>query len=160
MLSVALSIYAPFILNCRSQTTTELSEGVPQITEITLERTYSGCTDCRAYRVVISNRSKTLVDSVPVHFTNLKTNETQEGKLPTSTFEQLSRLIDRQRYFELANAYGEAVMDSVTVTTSVLKNGVRKTVINRAENGPIELWGIEMAIEGAVASVNWSSATK
>lgn len=158
--SIALCLYGPILLSCRSQTTTNLSETSLQITEITLERTYSGCTDCRAYRIVISNHSTPLVDTVSVTFTNLKTNQTQEGNLPRSTFEQLSKLIERQRYFELSNAYGEAVMDSVSVTTSVSKNGVRKTVIDKAEMGPIELWGIEMAIEGAVANVNWQVATK
>lgn len=92
--------------------------------------------------------------------TDLKTNQTRQGKLHGSTFEQLCKLIDSERYFELSDAYGEGVVDGGDVTTSVLKNGARKTILNRAEKGPIGLWGIEMAIEGAVATASWESTGK
>lgn len=125
-----------------------------QVTEITLERTFSVCTDCAAYKVILSKQSRDSDKSVAVALTDLKRNQTRYGTLNESTFKQLCSLINSERYFELSDTYGEGVMDSVEVTSSVLKNGVRKTVVNRAEKGPIELWGIEMAIEGAVATAN------
>ena len=125
-----------------------------QVTEITLERTFSVCTDCPAYKVILSKQTRDSDKTVAIALTDLKKNHTRYGTLNESTFEQLCRLIDNERYFELSDTYGEGVMDSVEVTSSVLKNGVRKTIVNRAEKGPIELWGIEMAIEGAVATAN------
>jgi hypothetical protein len=130
-----------------------------QVTEITLERTFSVCTDCPAYKVVLGQQSRT-ADSIAVALTDLKTNRTRQGTLNKSTFDQLCRLIDSEHYFELSNAYGEGIVDTGDVTTSVLENGIRKTILNRGEKGPIGLWGIEMAIDGAVASATWQSVTK
>ena len=131
-----------------------------QVTEITLERTFSACTDCPAYKVILSRLPRTADSSIAVALTDLKTNRTRQGTVNESTFEQLCRLIDSEHYFELSNAYGEGILDTGDVTTSVVEKGIRKTILNRGEKGPIGLWGIEMAIDGALASATWQSVAK
>lgn len=156
----AMCLCCLFVVSCRNQTTRQSPEAPCSITEITLERTYSGCTDCRPYKIIVTNRSGNSDETVAVALTDLKTNQTRQGKLHKSTFEQLCKLIDTEHYFELSDTYGEGVVDSGDVTTSVLKNGARKTILNRAEKAPIGLWGIEMAIDGAIATVSWQSTGK
>jgi hypothetical protein len=162
-LGVLLSLSGFLMIACGNRIATKSPDtssvgtaqaGSDQITEITLERTFSVCTDCPAYKIILTKESANSDKSIVVVVSDLKTNLSRQGTLNEATFRQLCRLIDRERYFELSDAYGEGVMDSVEVTSSVLKNGVRKTIVNRAEKGPIELWGIEMAIEGAVASAS------
>ena len=45
--------------------------------------------------------------------------------------------------------------DAETVITSVVHNGERKTIVNYGNQGPVELYGIEMAIDGVAAQIKW-----
>ena len=79
----------------------------------------------------------------------------REGKLESFYFHRLAILLESQAYFKLKESYGAGIIDTLKVKTSVVRNGRRKAVLNNAQEGPIELWGIEMAIDGAMARARW-----
>ncbi|MBA3440270.1 MAG: hypothetical protein H0T92_10425 [Pyrinomonadaceae bacterium] len=75
---------------------------------------------------------------------------------PGFQFVSLARLIAAQRYLKMDDLYATpGAIDTTTVITSVVHNGERKTIVNRDSLGPIELYGIEMAIDAVAAQTKW-----
>lgn len=118
-----------------------LSKDKDQITEVTLERT--ACFgSCPAYKVTlrrdgtISYNGRRFVELEGVY----------EGKV--YGFDRLAQLIISSGYFNLKNGYTINATDLPSAITSVVRSGQRKTITNYGDRGPVELWGIEMAIDG------------
>jgi len=63
-------------------------------------------------------------------------------------FDRLAQLILAQKYFDMKDDYFRPITDMPSAITSVVRGGTRKTITDYAETGPIELWGIEMTIDG------------
>jgi hypothetical protein len=118
-----------------------LSNDKDQITEVTLERT--ACYgSCPIYKVTL--RRDGTISYKGEEFVELK--GAYEGKV--YGFERLAQLILSNGYFSLKNNYTINATDLPSTITTVVSGGKRKTVTNYGDTGPIELWGIEMAIDG------------
>jgi len=70
-------------------------------------------------------------------------------------FIRLAKLIASQGYLEMNDRYTVLVTDADTVITSIVHNGKRKTIVNYGNQAPIELYGIERAIDGVAAQIKW-----
>jgi hypothetical protein len=128
-----------------------LSADKDQITEVTLERT-SCFGACPMYKVTlrrdgtISYNGRRFVELEGVY----------EGKV--YGFDRLAQLIIASGYFNLKDGYALNATDLPSANTSVVRNGKRKTVTNYGDAGPVELWGIEMAIDGMLKSARLEKA--
>jgi hypothetical protein len=82
------------------------------------------------------------------------------ASIPVEDFALLARLVNEQHYFTFLTTYGEPGTHFGPVTTSVLRNGVRKTVVDHGYNrpqGPLPLQWIEAAIEVVLRRAeNWT----
>jgi hypothetical protein len=118
-----------------------VSKDVDQITEVTLERT--ACYgSCPIYKVTL--RRDGTISYKGREFVELKGS--YEGKV--YGFDRLAQLILSSGYFNLKDRYTINATDLPSTITSVVREGKRKTVTNYGDRGPVELWGIEMAIDG------------
>jgi len=70
----------------------------------------------------------------------------------TYGFDRLAQLISSQGYFSWKDDYSIPATDLPSAITSVVRGGKRKTITNYGDAGPVELWGIEMAIDGMLKS--------
>jgi hypothetical protein len=112
-----------------------------QITEVTLERT--ACFGyCPIYKVTL--RRDGTISYNGKEYVQLK--GAYEGKV--YGFDRLAELILANGYFKLKDSYTFAATDLPSAITTVVANGKRKTITNYGDFGPVELWGIEMAIDG------------
>ncbi|WP_422927931.1 DUF6438 domain-containing protein [Singulisphaera sp. PoT] len=81
-----------------------------------------------------------------------------KGIFGEANFDRLSKLIVAQRFFDLKPRYHRGVTDLPSVIVTV-KRGDKVTEVNdNGHAGPLELWGIEMAITGVLAEVAWEKA--
>ena len=118
-----------------------LSQDKGQITEVTLERT--ACFgSCPIYKVTL--RADGTISYNGKRFVELK--GAYEGKV--YGFDRLAELILARGYFNLKDNYTINATDLPSTITSVVRGGKRKTITNYGDTGPVELWGIEMAIDG------------
>lgn len=121
------------------------------ISEITFERIL-GCEGrCPLYKVVL--RKDGTASYVGTDHAERK------GRYHASNidyyFIQLSKLIENNRYLSLQDSYGPEGKDEGIVITSVAINDTRKTIEDHGSRGPIELWAIEMSIEGSLSEIQW-----
>ena len=130
--------------------------GGEQITEVTLERTACFGT-CPIYTITL--RRDGTATYVGRNFVERKGTYTAK----VYGFDRLAELIESRGYFNLKDSYTVRVTDLPSTVTSVVRAGRRKTIRNYGNSGPVELWGIEKAIDGMVANTKWekvSDATK
>jgi len=127
------------------------------ITEITLER--KGCFHgtCPVYGVSL-HRDGTAT------YTGRKYVERigqYRGKIYPHQFDRLAKWLELQGYFKLQKNYAEGMSDAEESITSVVRGDIRKTVYTRnTEDPPIELWGINAAIDDVVAHIQWKREQK
>jgi hypothetical protein len=118
-----------------------LSKDKDQITEVTLERT--ACFGyCPIYKVTL--RRDGTISYNGREYVDLK--GAYEGT--AYGFYRLAQLIIASGYFNLKDNYTSSATDLPSVITTVVREGKRKTITNYGDTGPVELWGIEMAIDG------------
>lgn len=128
-----------------------LSKEKDQITEVTLER--SVCFGyCPVYKVTL--RRDGTISYNGIEYVPLK--GAYEGTV--YGFERLAQLIIARGYFNLKDNYTINATDLPTTVTSVVRNGKRKTIKNYGDSGPVELWGIEMAIDGMLKGAKLEKA--
>lgn len=130
---------------------TPSSQDKNQITEITLERTTCYGT-CPNYKVTL--RSDGTITYEGRRFVEMR--GTHEGR--AYGFARLAQLITSAGYFDLKDNYSRPVTDNPSAITSVVRDGKRKTITNYADSGPVELWGIEMAIDGILKNARLEKA--
>ena len=75
-------------------------------------------------------------------------------------FGRLARLAEAQGFFEFGDSYWKSITHGASITTSVVKEGVRKSVENYAEAGPFGLWEIESVIRGVLADADWTKTER
>ena len=122
------------------------------ISEISLERT--GCFgSCPIYKAVL--RKDGTVIYIGKDFVTRK--GLWKGKLVYG-FSSLAELIYRSGFFNLRDKYEAPYTDLDTSLISVVRDDKRKTVTNYGGEAPIEVWGIEKAIEALVANVEWQKS--
>ena len=141
MVSILILISA---LACSAQTS---SQDKDRITEVTLERTSCFGT-CPDYKVTL-RRDGTIIDEGR-RFVQMM--GTYKGE--AYGFDRLAQLILAQKYFDMKDDYSRPITDMPSAITSVVRAGKRKTIVDYAETGPIELWSIEMAIDGILKNAH------
>jgi hypothetical protein len=128
-----------------------LSKDKDQITEVTLERT--ACFGyCPIYKVTL--RRDGTISYNGREYVELK--GAYEGKV--YGFDRLAQLILSSGYFNLKDNYSINATDLPSTITSVVRDGKRKTITNYGDSGPVELWGIEMAIDGMLKGAKLEKA--
>ena len=126
--------------------------GGEQITEITLERTACFGT-CPMYKVTL--RRDGTATYAGRRF--VERQGTYTGKV--YGFDRLAQLMDSRGFFNLKDNYSMRATDLPSAITSAVQAGKRKTIVNYGDAGPVELWGIEKAIDGMMASVKWEKVS-
>jgi hypothetical protein len=121
-----------------------------QITEITLERTMCFGT-CPAYKVILRQDGTAIY--IGKAFVERKGR--YQGTVYKYYFDRLVKLLQALNYFALKDNYSKPVTDLPTVITTVLQGDKLKNIRNYGNVGPIELWGIEMAIDAVATRVKW-----
>ncbi|HKR02541.1 MAG TPA: DUF6438 domain-containing protein [Pyrinomonadaceae bacterium] len=144
---------AAFVLACAFTAASQapMAKAQEQITEITLERT--ACFGyCPIYTVTL--RRDGTISYNGKKFVQLE--GMYEGKF--YGFERLAQLILSRGYFNLKDNYTVNATDLPSTITSVVRGGKRKTIRNYGDSGPVELWGIEMAIDGVLRGAELEKA--
>ena len=122
-----------------------------QITEVTLERT--GCFGtCPIYKVTV--RRDGTISYNGKQYVELK--GAYEGTV--YGFDRLAQLIIASGYFKLKDNYASNATDLPSAVTTVVAKGQRKTITNYGDFGPVELWGVEMAIDGMLKGARLEKA--
>lgn len=125
--------------------------GGEQISEITLER--SSCFGpCPVYKLTLRRDGTATYEGRQF----VERKGTYSGTF--YGFERLAQLIESRGYFNLKDNYTINATDLSGTVTSVVRTGRRKTITNYGDAGPVELWGIEAAIDGVVANTKWQKA--
>lgn len=127
------------VVACSAQTTK--AQDKDQITEVTFERTVCFGT-CPAYKVTLRSDGTVIYEGR--EFVQMK--GTYKGEV--YGFDRLARFIQAQGFFNLKDDYSINATDLPSAITSVVKGGKRKTIVDYGGAAPLELWGIEMAIDG------------
>lgn len=152
IISAVLFITAFAGLAQKQKSVTQDVKNQSQITEITLERTACFGT-CPIYKVTLKrDGTATYVGKQFVERTG-----TYSGKF--YGFERLAQLIESRGYFDLKDNYTINATDLPSTVTSVVRAGRRKTITNYGDTGPVELWGIEQAIDGVLANTKWEKVS-
>ena len=127
---------------------TNIAVPAAEIDEITLER-FGHRPDAPFYEVVLSKDGA-------VTYTgefNVSKIGTFKAIIEPRDFRRLEEMINRFRYFD-RNDEILVADDADDVRTTVLRSGQRKTIDDGwGSTAPVELWAIEMAIDGLVAGI-------
>ena len=140
-------------LSCSSKTPTDMKTSLAdQISEITLERWGSFGMN-PSYKVVL--RSDETVLYIGREFVDKKGKHI--GKLGKFYFNKLAKLIESEGYFKMRERYpeDEVIDDGYDARVKVKCGDKEKVVFDNAQEGPIGLWAIEMAIDAAVGRAHW-----
>jgi len=120
------------------------------VTSISLRRT--GCYGtCPVYSVELrSDGTADYLGEMFVEWQGLRL-----GRIGREEFERLASVIVRLGFFEMRARYTTSVTDAGTDITTVVRDGVTKSVSDYADSGPGELWAIAELIDSTVAEVEW-----
>ena len=120
-----------------------------RISEITLER--KGCYGgCPIYKVVFS-RDNTAT------FTGIRYVDRIGAYKSGIDFTRIAQGVNSQGFFDLRDEYAVGTFDAGVVVTTAVRQGIRKTVTTYDSAAPpLELWGINAAIDGVVWKATWA----
>jgi hypothetical protein len=126
-----------------------------QIDEIILER-FGHAPNAPFYKVVISRDGT--VTYTGEH--NVAKVGTFKSTIEREDFRRLEEMLNRFGYFQMQDSYPLAP-DAHSVKTAASGAGRRKTIQDGwGSTAPVELWAIEMAIDGLVARITDWKATR
>ena len=121
-----------------------------RITEIGLRRT--ACRgECPVYQVVI--RQDGSFDYIGEQYVERLGEHT--GRLSRQAFDKLAKAIKEAGFMDLEESYAVPLTCQATVYTTVVINGVKKTVSNYGSGGPAVLQEIEEIIDKLVLEADW-----
>ena len=123
--------------------------------QIIVKRVYSGCTHCRSREIVLRTNGLSEFENASVTETDFHTRKQRCGTLPSNYYQDLTKLIKSQGYFEMAQQYDVQWMDGTPVTSSVALR--RPIVTASAGEIPTRVWGLDDAMEDVSAHVNWDN---
>jgi hypothetical protein len=86
--------------------------------------------------------------------------EVKQGKTWPGEFEKLAWLLARNDFYRLQPHYDWNVTDAVFESIRVVKGGDLHEVVEYASGGPLDLWTIQKAIEGVVATTEWNKTAR
>lgn len=128
------------------------AEGISEIT-LERERCYGSCP---VYKVILRrDGSATYIGKENVSRIGEYRSQVYPYQPLGAEFIRLARLVASQGYLKMNDHYTALTTDSDTVITSIVHNGKRKTIVNYDNQAPIELYGIERAIDGVAAQIKW-----
>lgn len=128
------------------------AEGISEIT-LERERCYGGCP---VYKVILRrDGSATYIGKENVSRIGEYKSQVSPYQPLGAEFIRLAKLIASQAYLKMNDRYTVPTSDADTVITSIVHDGKRKTIVNYANQAPIELYGIERAIDGVAAQIKW-----
>jgi hypothetical protein len=121
-----------------------------EITEIRLERTpcFGGCP---VDQVIL--RPDGTATYIGTRF--VPKSGRYSGTFHREDFSRLARLLESQGFFDMQDRYAIGATDMPSIITGATRGGATKTVVNYGDAGPIRLWGMERAIRGVAADIEW-----
>jgi hypothetical protein len=121
-----------------------------EITEISLERTpcYGSCP---VDQVIL--RSDGTAAYIGTRF--VQKAGRYSGTFHRGDFFRLAKLLESQGFFDLQERYAIEATDLPSIITSATRGGAAKKVVNYGDAGPVILWGVERAIRGVAADIEW-----
>ncbi len=122
-----------------------------RISEIKLKRL--GCYgSCPVYEVTLRNDGTATF----IGYANVSRIGTYHASEYQFNFDKLADWIEHAGFFELENEYARGWVDAEVVSTSVVNDSIRKTVMTyNSGEPPTELWAIDAVIDGVVARIDW-----
>ena len=78
------------------------------------------------------------------------------GRVDIWSYGRLCYLLSKSQFSGLSDRYAAAWTDDRTFTVTATASGNTKTVSEYGGVGPIELWGIQEAIDSIAQGVNWT----
>ncbi|TAJ88620.1 hypothetical protein EPO44_15480 [bacterium] len=78
------------------------------------------------------------------------------GRVDIWTYARLCYLLNRSQFSVLLDRYEARWTDARTITVTATSNGKTKIVSEYGGVGPIELWGIQEAIDSVAQGINWT----
>ncbi len=128
------------------------------VTEIVLERQCFGCEG--SYKATL--RPDTSATRVFHGNARIRVPERSlAGVVESAEFERLAKLLVAEGFFELADSYRDPqVQDGQWVTTSAIRGGRLKSVVNSNRSGPASLERVEKAIEASIEKIAWQQAVQ
>ena len=123
------------------------------ITEIALERDCSGC----ATGTLVTLRRDGTATRHDTGKARFRTEDrTFTGSVERADFERLASLLISSGFFDLQDEYRDPELaDGEWITTSAIRDGSARSVLDSNGAGPPALKAIEEAIEGVRASIAW-----
>lgn len=86
---------------------------------------------------------------------------TLTGVIESAEFQRLAELLVAEGFFELAESYRDPqLQDGEWVTTSAIRGGRLKSVVNSNRSGPANLEKVEKAIEASIEKITWKPAAQ
>ena len=70
-------------------------------------------------------------------------------------FDQIASWMERKGFFELADEYEIGLVDAEVVTTSAVRDSIRKSVTTYNSLEPAKLWEINTVIDGVASRIQW-----
>jgi hypothetical protein len=140
-------------------TATDADPDLKTAAEIELRRIYSGCRGCGDYSVILRRGAGDIFADASVVRTELDTKKQRTGTLSGYYYNHLVQLIKSQGIFDMDDQYAMGWEDALVVKLTI-SIGDRHKIIRTANEGevPLKLWGLYMAIDGAVAQTKWHGA--
>ena len=124
---------------------------VEEISEITYERIFGCDGECPMYKVVLRKDGTATYTGTSYAERRGK----YESRYNEYYFKQIAELMAKNGYLNLKEQYGPKATDQGYIVTSVAYANQRKEIKNYGSEGPLELWAIEMALEGAMSQIRW-----
>lgn len=156
MIFVSCSVPAPKEVEKPPLSFPEDDPVLQQPSEISLERIHSGCTDCNDHSLTLRRASGDKFAPAIVTNIDLHTKKQRQGELSAYYYNKLLQLINSQGFMEMNDEYAMNWADALIVRMSVSIGDKRKTIrTNNQGEVPPTLWGIYMAVDGAVAQTKW-----
>lgn len=160
-LSLLAVMALALFLNCshaREESKVPKSASLPieEINEITYERVFGCLGECPMYKVVL--RKDGTASYLGTLHAERKGN--YKSRYNEYYFTQIAKLMARNEYLNFKEQYGPTGTDEGYMVTSVAYGDKRKTIRNYGSEGPLELWTIEMALEGAMSQIRWEKSNE
>jgi Domain of unknown function (DUF6438) len=144
----------PYGIQRRRESEREIERKVESITEIYLARSGDCGGPCPIYSVTLRKDGTASY----VGYENVIRPGRHHGKIDSYYFFRLAWLLDSQGFFQMKNEYpedGTVIADASEANVGATRDGRKKDVWEYTGEGPIELWGIEMAIDAVVNEIQW-----
>lgn len=132
-------------------------QNLNQVSEIVLERVYSGCNGCGDHRLTLTREKGDEFSDVKVTYVELHSTKKREGNLSAYYYNTVLKVLESQKYFDLKGEYAMGWEDALQTKITVKSGETVKTVQTRNEGeAPMELRTIYLAIDGAASHATWT----